>query len=74
MYNEQDLVRIAKRENNTKRTYLVANRFQGKYIAVKPFQALEMFRALADIVKDRYSHEKLLLIGLQRRRQQWGQR
>ncbi len=63
MYNEQDLVRIAKRENNTKRTYLVANQFQGKYLAVKPFQALEMFRALADIVKDRYSNEKLLLIG-----------
>ena len=33
MYNEQDLVRIAKRENNTKRTYLVANQFQGKYLA-----------------------------------------
>lgn len=63
MYSEQDLVRIARRENNQKRTYLVMNRFQGKYIPVEPQKALAMFKALADILRDKYMGEKLLLIG-----------
>lgn len=63
MYSEGDLVRIAKRENNKKRNYLVVNRLQGKHIPVSPSEALKMFDALADIVKENYSGEKLLLIG-----------
>ncbi len=39
MYKEEDLVRIAKRENNTKRKYLVVNRLQGKHIPVSPKNA-----------------------------------
>ena len=42
-YVESDLVRIAKRENNTKRGYLVVNPLQGKHISVKPSKALELF-------------------------------
>ena len=42
VYTEQNLVRIAKRENNPKRTYLVVNRLQGKHIPVKPHDALAM--------------------------------
>lgn len=62
-YTEQDLVRIAKRENNNKRKYLVVNRLQGKHIPVKPCEALSMFHALADILKGRYEKETLLVIG-----------
>lgn len=63
MYQEQDLVRIAKRENNNKRKYLVVNRLQGKHIPVRPSEAFEMFGALADILRHKYTNEKLLLIG-----------
>ena len=48
MYTEKELVRIARRENNNKRNYLVVNRLQGKHIPVRPCEALAMFRALAD--------------------------
>ena len=63
MYQEEDLVRIAKRENNNKRSYLVVNRLQGKHIPVKPHEALTMFRELAAQLKERYAGERLLLIG-----------
>ncbi len=63
MYTETELVRVARRENNNKRKYLVVNRLQGKHIPVKPCEALAMFRALADLVKGRSEREKLLVIG-----------
>ncbi len=63
MYKEEDLVRIAKRENNNKRKYLVVNRLQGKHIPVAPKEAFAMFRELADTLRDSYQEEKLLLIG-----------
>lgn len=63
MYNENNLVRIAKRENNNKRKYLVVNRLQGKHIPTSPSSALEMFDRLADILKLEYKNEKLLLAG-----------
>ena len=63
VYTEQNLVRIAKRENNPKRTYLVVNRFQGKHIPVKPHDALAMFCALADTLRASFEEERLLVIG-----------
>lgn len=63
MYKETDLVRIAKRENNKKRKYLVVNRLQGKHIPVKPGEAMRMFEELGDMVNEAYPGEKLLLIG-----------
>lgn len=63
MYTERDLVRIAKRENNNKRKYLVVNRLQGKHIPVKPQEALALFRALADTLKGKYERDNLLVIG-----------
>lgn len=63
MYTEQDLVRVARRENNRKRNYLVVNRLQGKHIPVKPGEALAMFRALADKLRGLYEKETLLVIG-----------
>ena len=63
MYTEKDLVRIAKRENNKKRNYLVVNPLQGKHIPISPQKALELFSALADTIKCTYKDETLLLIG-----------
>ena len=62
-YQNADLFRIAKRESNQKREYLVVNRLQGKHIPVKPGQALAMFRALAGRLPDCCEGERTLVIG-----------
>ena len=41
-YQQKDLVRIAKRENNTKRNYLVVDPLQGKHVPVEPSKALNL--------------------------------
>lgn len=63
MYTEKDLIRVALRENNTKRNYLIVNPLQGKHVPVPPGKALKLSSALAGILKSRYKGEKLLLIG-----------
>lgn len=63
MYKEEDLVCIAKRENNNKRNYLVVNKLQGKHIPVNPTKSFEMFEQLAEILRKEYSDERLLLVG-----------
>lgn len=63
VYTETDLVRIAKRENNNKRNYLVVNRLQGKHIPVRPQEAIGMFQALGDMIEERYQGERLLFVG-----------
>ena len=62
-YNQNDLVKIAKRENNTKRNYLVVNPLQGKHIPVQPSKALHLFTDLADTFREAYQNERLLLVG-----------
>lgn len=62
-YSQKTLVRIAKRENNTKRNYLVVNPLQGKHVPVSPSGALALFSGLADTIRGKYAEEKLLLIG-----------
>lgn len=59
----QEIVAIAKRDNNPKRNYLVLNRLQGKHIPASPGKALEHFGKLADLVEQAYAGERLLLIG-----------
>ena len=63
MYQESELVRIAKRENNSKRSYLVVNPLQGKHMAADPGAALALFRALADTVKQSCQGKRTLVIG-----------
>ncbi len=63
MYEEKDLVRVARRENNTKRTYLVVNRLQAKHIPSVPDETLRMFDRLAEVIKREYGEEALLLVG-----------
>ena len=62
-YSQKTLVKIAKRENNTKRNYLVVNPLQGKHVPVSPSRALALFSDLADVIRGNYAGEKLLLIG-----------
>lgn len=63
MYTENDLVRVAKRENNNKRKYLVVNRLQAKHVPADPEETIKMFDALAEVVKKEYEGKKLLLVG-----------
>lgn len=62
-YTQKELVNIAKRENNTKRNYLVVNPLQGKHVPVSPSRALALFSDLAAAIRGKYAGEKLLLIG-----------
>lgn len=63
MYTENDLVSVARRENNTKRNYLVVDPLQGKHVPVSPGRSLELFDELAKKVKESYPDEKILFIG-----------
>ena len=60
---KKDLVRIAKRENNTKRSYLVVDPLQGEHVPVEPSKALNLFKSLAEKLQGKYEGERLLLIG-----------
>ncbi len=62
-YFERDLVKIAKRENNKKRSYLVVDPLQGKHIPVSPNKALALFDELAQSIKEEYKGERLLVAG-----------
>lgn len=61
MYCENDLVKIAKRENNSKRGYLVVDPLQGKHIPVSPTRSLKLFDELGDVLKAAYDEEMLLI-------------
>lgn len=63
MFEIEQLVNLAKRENNTKRSYLYVNPLQGKHIPVNPSKTKEMCKALADEVEKRYASEKMFVIG-----------
>lgn len=64
VYKESDLVKVAARENNTKRSYLLVNPMQGKHIPAKPKKILEVFKALTQrIQKVIGKQKKVLLIG-----------
>ena len=62
-YTAADTLRIAKRYNNPKRSYLLVNPLQAKHIPVSPAAALEMMGALGDQVAAKYP-EARLVIGL----------
>lgn len=46
-YTSKDLVRIARRENNRKRSYLFVNPLQAKHVPVSPVASLAMMKELA---------------------------
>lgn len=63
MYTERELVQVARRENNTRRNYLVVNRLQAKHVPVSPGQTMAMFDRLAELLREKYGQEELLLLG-----------
>lgn len=62
-FEKDDLIRIAKRENNSRRSYLYVNPLQGKHMPVSPSLSLRLFATLAKKLEDAYPEEKILVIG-----------
>lgn len=64
-YKQNDLITIAKRENNTKRSFLLVNPLQGKHIPTSPSQCLALFSALAEQVfaERTFDYQNTLIIG-----------
>lgn len=60
-YSQEDVLRIAKRVNNTRRTYLLVNRFQAKHIPVSPSRALEMMDDLGGMLARKYPDARLVV-------------
>lgn len=58
-YSIDDLVRLAKRDNNNIRPYLYVNPIQGKHIPTDPEDTMMMCRTLANMVKAAYPSDKL---------------
>jgi hypothetical protein len=64
-YKENDLITIAKRENNSKRSFLLVNPLQGKHIPAVPSQCLTLFSTLAEQVfsEQTFDYKNALIIG-----------
>ena len=60
-YVQTDILRVAKRVNNTKRSYLLVNPLQAKHIPVSPTQALEMMETLGGQLAQKYPGTKLVI-------------
>ena len=56
-------IRLAKRENNKKRNYLVLNERQCKHIPSSPSKALKMFDELGSKIEIKSDKDKVLFIG-----------
>lgn len=63
MFEIDQLVRLAKRENNQKRSYLYVNPMQGKHIPIEPNKMKDMCKELARLVSLKHRRDKLLVIG-----------
>ncbi len=62
-YSIDDLVRLAKRDNNNIRPYLYVNPIQGKHIPTNPEETMMMCRTLANMVKEAYPFDRFFVIG-----------
>ena len=64
MYTAKDTLRLAKRYNNTKRSYLLVNPLQAKHIPVSPTESLNMMNALGKKLFEKYPVVQILLGGI----------
>lgn len=62
-YKLDDLVRIAKRDNNSIRPYLYVDPLQGKHLSVNPLKSMDLFQEMARLLEENYPTERLLVIG-----------
>jgi len=60
-YQENDILRIAKRIRNNKRPYLLVNPLQAKHIPVSPSGALQMMEALGHLVAEKFGEARLVI-------------
>lgn len=60
-YRKRDVLRLAKRLNNTKRAYLLVNPLQGKHIPVRPSAALDMMNCLGEKLRRRFPDARLVI-------------
>ncbi len=62
-FSDSELVQMVKRENNSKRNYLLVNSLQAKHVPADPLRTVSLFRQLAQEVKRSTGTEKVLFIG-----------
>ena len=62
-YPDNQIFRIAKRENNSKRNFLLVNLLQAKHFPVSPSKTFETFSILGKMVADDCKNKNTLVIG-----------
>lgn len=60
-YSAKNTLRIAKRQKNSKRAYLLVNPLQAKHIPVSPSDSLDMMRSLGKLLACKYPNTKLVI-------------
>ena len=60
-YTKDELLVLAKRYNNAKRSYLLVDPLQAKHLAVSPTAALEMMHTLGDMLREKYPSARLII-------------
>ena len=60
-YTADDVLTLAKRHHNTKRTYLLVNPLQAKHLPVSPSKSLEMMTCLGKQIAKKYPTAKLVI-------------
>ncbi len=60
-YNQEDLLKLAKRYQNAKRSYLLVNPLQAKHLAVSPEKALDMMETLGRQLYQKYPEARLII-------------
>lgn len=61
IFSSNEVLRVAKRFNNSRRNYLLVNPLQGKHLPTKPSAALEMMNALGLKVAEKFSSSRLVI-------------
>lgn len=60
-YTSDDVLVLAKRHHNIKRTYLLVNPLQAKHLPVSPSRSLEMMTCLGKQIKRKYPSARLVI-------------
>ena len=55
IFSSADVLRVARRLNNSKRNFLLVNPLQGKHLPTRPSDALDMMNALGSLVAEKFS-------------------
>lgn len=61
VFKSDDVLRVAKRFNNTRRKFLLVNPLQGKHLPTKPSDALEMMNTLGELVAEKFSSARFVI-------------